>query len=123
MTIINGKLKFNQINRECLVKDVKYIIIQISDYLNATKQYTGIFIDYYLYLTVWKNVDIILDYSIGVSSLFYLPILNMDLRSDIYKIYELNRSYGSIQLAMEQRAINKILQHIIGDDCFIYKLN
>lgn len=117
ITFNNKMLSFVSINSVCLIKGNKYIVIQSRDYNNVIKKYIGIFVKYESNHTIWKKIDIILETN-NSSSTFHLPTFNINLNTAPFKIYKLIKT--NIQEAMELRAINIILQNIIGGT-FIYQ--
>jgi len=71
--------------------------------------------------TVWKNISFVAEHTIekNIIKRLYLDSIQM---SEMYlkQIYKLVSSKEKIQNAMETRAINTILQNIIGDKTFVY---
>ena len=115
-------LVFKETKSNGLVKNTKYITMKYVCDLNCV-YYTGIFTGY----TYESDI-----YNLFVASNFdnaSFTVVNTNTKTDIrvIKFYDELREYycvdfqkEKIQNDMELRAVNKILQQIIGDNTFKY---
>ena len=99
-----GLLEFEKIKYHHMIKEHKYIIMEHSPYI--TSIYSGIYKGHNINnCEIWKNYRLL---SIENTYYYMIPLTYYILVSKKY----------NIQSAMESRAVNKILQKIIGDDTF-----
>jgi hypothetical protein len=107
-----------------LVEGQRYLIkdVQRFNYRIATFKRYSFYLGYTI--TIWQKIKYTTYITINKTelieySLFGDLYLSLD-ENDI--IYELVSEKKAIQCAMEQRAINLILQNIIGDKNFTYSI-
>jgi len=123
-------LNFIKVDEETLIHGTKYKIIVVMFHANIyTKTYISIFDEYDvnghdIEWFLWGETTLIIEhYNPYTKEIIYDKNTSMpkyifnDKQRDIYKLV---LSKEKIQYAMELRAINKILQNIIGDPKFSY---
>jgi hypothetical protein len=117
-------LSFVPIHHNDFIQGTKYKIEEDSYFYSRTFVgiYNGSFYDDYGYL-LWEKITFHCENKIYEERIkdTYFGTMRMIMTS-IYvrKCYKLNSFKEKIQHAMEQRAINMILQNIIGDKTFTY---
>jgi hypothetical protein len=111
---------FVNINPTDLVKGVKYKIEEISHYYFRTFVgiYNGTDDDYLL----WNNLSFVAENRItALKNRSYFKDIRIHILSMYYRqIYKLVSSKEKIQQSMETRAVNMVLQQVVGDSTFIY---
>ncbi len=118
-------LNFVQVDEKTLIQGIKYKIVDNHPYYN--RKYISVFNKYDIdqfnvkYL-LWGKTIFIVEIVDPYSEISYvykdmtMPIKGLYDRH----IYKLVSSKEKIQCAMELRAVNIVLQNIIGDNTFIY---
>jgi hypothetical protein len=100
-------LKFNHVDFVNL-KSKKYLFIKNSDH------YSGKFVE--LTKTYAHFIDVI-----PINKSLYRNVTEMYIKPiDFFVFYELKSQKQKIQEAMENRALQQILQKIIGDNHFVW---
>ena len=118
---------FEQIYENSLVKGIRYKLKDKTKFYARTfiGIYNGTEIDQYGIVLLWINIKYhleILDKPYCYHTCYFENIkMNIHNMYERY-IYKLVPLKGKIQETMEQRAINLILQNIIGDTSFTYDL-
>jgi hypothetical protein len=114
-------LNFIKVNEDELVKGHKYKLIDIYSY--NPHEYTVTFDGYTCKnnILIWINLSFEKIVDFEKRKFFYTtdPTIFLKLKYSAY-VHELISSKEKIQNAMELRAINLILQNIIGDKLFTY---
>lgn len=120
-------LDFIRVDEETLIHGTKYKIIVVDNDYPFTKTFISTFDDYDVngndvkYLLWGKTTFIIEQYNPYTKSIFYDHSMSMHKYIlNVRIIYKLVLSKEKIQCAMETRAVNTILQNIIGDKSFVY---
>ena len=92
------------------------------------------------YLIIWSHIDVVHTYigicyykcNYGTTMAIFKPVTHISntivkvrdvmmlVQDEKRKYYKIIKQKQNIQNAMEIRAVNKLLQYIIGDDSFIY---
>ncbi len=98
-------LRFIPVSGDQLKKRTKYLIIGPQMYLYST-MCRGVYKGYNGHIMLWD-------------SFVYIKLIENHHNMNKTTYYIINNAKEKIQYAMELRAINKILQNIIGED-FIY---
>ena len=95
----------------------KYLIHYHMGNFTPYVMYTGMFIRY---TTEPRNYIHLYHYGDSYNKEFILSNSKKLICSDVDDFYEMLPQKHKIQSAMELRAINKLLQRIVGDDTFTY---
>ena len=117
---INGiTLKFNKVTVNCLVKGNKYMVVQPK--ITHVQMIVGRFEEHTSIFTHWTNVSCIMQYNGIIEHVYRCSLYGFNTNiNNPYSMYELVSSKKDIQNAMEIRAVNKVLYHIMGDNHFVY---
>lgn len=115
-----GLLNFCEVDNDDLKIGEKYMIQERS--YQHTRTIYGVFAEYITqHITEWSKNMYTIESSYMQTETYYASNIRLNIITKKCEFYKLISSKEQIQQDMENRAINLILQKLIGDDAFNYE--